>query len=336
MQSMNHTFDNLTLVMRSAGYESNTKIADTLQGTIWKSIQKSTNTPVVIKVTRMDLHERNVMHLNGKTIKIHENILQEKAILQYLSNDPTCPDSIVQYIDAFKSHSHYFLVMEYGGCSFFDFIRNVHHFINTGRLEISEWHRVARILFVQMIECIEYIHSKGVCHFDISLENFLINDMQIIAVKAKDKTGEKIRFVIDDEHSVRLKLCDFGLSTWFRPSPHTKTTDFHSNKYCGKTNYFSPEIAYKKARFCAKSNDIWCLGVVLFAMLCGGSPWYRTTHLDEAFNHIIKGDLEHVVKAYNKTDHVNKELMNLFDSIFKFEEQRITMEDIKKCSWLID
>ena len=56
-----------------------------------------------------------------------------------------------------------------------------------------------------MIECIEYIHSKGVCHYDISLENWLIND---IPVKVNSTSnGSTVTFCCDE---IQVKLCDFG------------------------------------------------------------------------------------------------------------------------------
>eukprot|EP01084_Bolivina_argentea_P080926 146556_1 len=164
---------------RKPGYIFKTKICSTLQGEIWQCIQQNTNKKVVIKKTDLNLHQNGIIYLNGQEIKVQENILTEKSILKYLSDDIKCPKSIVKYIDSFKSNRYYYMVEEYGGTRLFDFIVNVHHFISMGRLAISEWHRVCKIIFKQMIECIEYCHSKNVCHFDISLENFLISDIQI-------------------------------------------------------------------------------------------------------------------------------------------------------------
>ena len=58
------------------------------------------------------------------------------------------------------------------------------------------------------------------------------------------------------------KSGDFGLSSVFSPN-----STFQSRKFVGKPSYWSPEVSQRKA-FNAKSNDIWCLGVTLFMMVC--------------------------------------------------------------------
>ena len=91
--------------------------------------------------------------------------------------------------------------MEDGGHSLFDFVAKAHRFIENGQIEILEWQRIVKIIFKQMIECIEYVHNQNICHFDISLENFLINDIDVVV---KDN---KLCFQSDD---IAVKLCDFG------------------------------------------------------------------------------------------------------------------------------
>ena len=98
--------------------------------------------------------------------------------------------------------------MEDGGGSLFDFIQKAHQLIKDSTIAISHWQQVVKVIFKQMLEAIEYIHSKNVCHFDISLENFIINDVQIVITKMGDVCN--MRFVIDD---IRVKLCDFGMFT---------------------------------------------------------------------------------------------------------------------------
>ena len=126
------------------------------------------------------------------------------------------------------------MVEEDGGFPLFDFVVKVHQLIEIGKLEITEWHRIAKIIFKQMIEVIEFIHSKHVAHFDISLENFLINDVDVVLVTVPNKGTQTIKFSVDDESSgIQIKLCDFGLAELF----HNKSLDeskWLTNKYCGK------------------------------------------------------------------------------------------------------
>eukprot|EP01084_Bolivina_argentea_P311806 539781_1 len=175
-------------VLEHAGYSSTKKITDTLQGSIWSSIKKrntnSDNQSVVIKVTSRKLHKQSMIIHDGKKYRVDENVIKEKEILKYLTNSTNENENVmhncVKYIDFFKSNANYYFVMQNGGHMLFDFVVRVHQYINMGQLEISEWHSFVKIIFSQILNSILYIHSKNVCHFDISLENILINDVEVI------------------------------------------------------------------------------------------------------------------------------------------------------------
>ena len=111
--------------------------------------------------------------------------------------------------------------MQDGGQQLFQFIQKVHQYIAVGRIDINEWHKMVKIIFKQMVECIEYIHSKNVAHLDISLENFLISEINVEC----SKDGQKLSFCFNDD--IQCKLCDFGLAQYF------KNGDFASSKNCG-------------------------------------------------------------------------------------------------------
>ena len=89
----------LKAILSKRGYSKPNKIVDTLQGTIWRAIQKSTNSPVVIKITSKELTSESTVIVNGQKFEISENILSEKNILKHLSNDEKCPKAITKYID---------------------------------------------------------------------------------------------------------------------------------------------------------------------------------------------------------------------------------------------
>ena len=91
--------------------------------------------------------------------------------------------------------------MEDGGChSLFDFVSKAHKLIVAKQISINEWHGVSKIICKQMIESIQFIHSKNICHLDVSLENFVINDVEVQRINKKSQ----IRFVTQD---LQVKLC---------------------------------------------------------------------------------------------------------------------------------
>ena len=96
------------------------------------------------------------------------------------------------------------MMIEDGGiCNLFNFVSKAHRIINTGAIHIDEWHKVCKIIFKQMIETIEYIHSRNVCHFDISLENFVINDVQVQRSEDPRDHTVNIKFMADE---IQIKL----------------------------------------------------------------------------------------------------------------------------------
>ena len=103
-----------------------------------------------------------------------------------------------------------------GGFELFDFVRRGHQLIELGKLDMAEWHRVIKIIFRQMAQSVDYIHSKQIAHFDVSLENFLIND---IGIDCNQKNG-KIKFVLnreDKQNDIRYVCTIYTFESYFYP-----------------------------------------------------------------------------------------------------------------------
>ena len=86
-------------------------------------------------------------------------------------------------------------------------------------------------------------------------------------------------------------------------------------------------------QFNAKCNDIWCVGVCLFKMVLGIEPWYKAQKGDIYFDLVINGKLDQLLKIRKKDHLVNKELLQLFDAIFQYQENRINIKKMKDCLW---
>lgn len=69
--------------------------------------------------------------------------------------------------------------------------------------------------------------------------------------------------LVKEEEELRIKLIDFGLSKIYSGMIHTA---------CGSPSYASPEILEGKSYDGLKA-DIWSMGIVLFAMVCGHLPF---------------------------------------------------------------
>lgn len=113
---------------------------------------------------------------------------------------------------------------------------------------------IAHFYFRQLVNGVDFLHSRGVAHRDIKPENLLL-----------DENGN-------------LKIADFGLAALFR-LPTGKRRQCHTS--CGSPPYVAPEVV--AAAYDPDQADVWSCGVVLFVLLCGQTPWDEPTNQDPEF-----------------------------------------------------
>ncbi|KAH0476693.1 MAG: LOW QUALITY PROTEIN: uncharacterized protein KVP18_003788 [Porospora cf. gigantea A] len=107
---------------------------------------------------------------------------------------------------------------------------------------------------LQMCSALAYLHSHHVVHRDIKLENFLIER------PLKDDTAD-VR--------PRIKLIDFGLARYWRP------TDGSMARQCGSLSHIAPELLNGEGY--GIKVDMWALGTCVYGMLCGVPPFFGST-----------------------------------------------------------
>ena len=143
--------------------------------------------------------------------------------------------NIAKLYEAFESHKQVFLVMEFvNGGSLHGYLKMKP---NRQMPELE-----AKFLWRQVVQAIHYCHEIRVTHRDIKLENILL-----------------------DETKTVVKLIDFGFSTCI---PHDRLVKI----FCGTPSYMAPEIV-SKIEYSGPPADIWALGVLLYALLCGKFPF---------------------------------------------------------------
>lgn len=101
----------------------------------------------------------------------------------------------------------------------------------------------AKFYIAELVLALEHLHDNDIVYRDLKPENILL-----------DANGH-------------IALCDFGLSK------ANLNNDGTTNTFCGTTEYLAPEVLLDEAGY-TKMVDFWSLGVLIFEMCCGWSPFY--------------------------------------------------------------
>ena len=156
--------------------------------------------------------------------------------------------NIVNLVHAFETEIHMFLVLEF--CSMGDLYEAIR--IGKGPLETEH----VRSFMLQLLDAVEFMHSKGLYHRDIKPENIFL-------------TADGA-----------LKLGDFGLST---TETWTSEACVGSDRYMAPEQYDPAEIGYSPAQ-----ADIWSIGICLLNILFSRNPFVTPTESDLLFSDFVR------------------------------------------------
>ncbi|CAN6200340.1 unnamed protein product [Urochloa humidicola] len=163
-------------------------------------------------------------------LKLVEQIRREICTMKLIQHP-----NVVRLYEVMGSKTRIYIVLEFiMGGELLDIVAT------SGKLKEDE----ARRYFQQLINAVDYCHSRGVYHRDLKLENLLL-----------DINGN-------------LKISDFGLSAI---SDQVKN-DGLLHTTCGTPNYVAPEVIDDKG-YDGALADLWSCGVILFVLLAGYLPF---------------------------------------------------------------
>ncbi|KAJ8099142.1 kinase-like domain-containing protein [Lipomyces tetrasporus] len=150
--------------------------------------------------------------------------------------------NIVRLQEIIQNEKYIGIVLEYAsGGELFDYILE-HKYLKDNS---------ACRLFAQLVSGVDYLHSKGIVHRDLKLENLLL-----------------------DKHK-NIIITDFGFANVFNPDDvmsGRQTADLMSTS-CGSPCYAAPELVVSEGKYSGRKVDVWSCGVILYAMLAGYLPY---------------------------------------------------------------
>ncbi|CAM4706736.1 unnamed protein product [Leuciscus chuanchicus] len=172
-----------------------------------------------------------------------ELLVTEVALLMMMRQEPISP-FVIRLYEWFEDPRDFTLVMEYPEpCeSLLDFITRNHQVFET----------TARVIMRQAVLAVQHCIHRGVFHNDIHAQNFLLK-----------------------KPPLQLKLIDFGCGQLF------SSDGYDSKIYIGVPNYCPPEVL-TEPRFHAVPANVWSLGVLLYQMVNGCSPFHNRTEITRA------------------------------------------------------
>ena len=185
-------------------------------------IDKATGEKVAIKI----LNKKKIVNQSDV-----ERVEREINILKNINHV-----NLIKINKIKEDAENYYLIMEY--CESGELFNYI---LKKIRLDESE----SAYYYYQLINGLDYIHSKNIVHRDLKPENLLLYNKNI------------------------LKIIDFGLSNY--------SNDELLSTPCGSPCYASPEMISGK-KYDGNLIDIWATGIILFAMLCGFLPFEGQTN----------------------------------------------------------
>eukprot|EP00892_Ulva_mutabilis_P000590 jgi/Ulvmu1/10531/UM064_0069.1 len=151
-------------------------------------------------------------------------------------------------------------------------------------------------LFLQVVAGLQYCHENEVVHRDIKLENLLM----------------------DAERN--MKLIDFGLAAIFSPGTPLRV-------HCGSPSYAAPEIIGRQ-NYEGPPVDVWSLGIVTFAMVCGHLPFYSRNGRSDLSRKIMAG-------KYHAPDSMSDSMKDIVACMLTVDPtRRITLPQIMTHRWV--
>ncbi|KIK18986.1 hypothetical protein PISMIDRAFT_108624, partial [Pisolithus microcarpus 441] len=138
--------------------------------------------------------------------------------------------NVIETVDIVCDHGHYYEVMEYAPYDLFAVVMSAKML----RPEVY-------CVFRQICEGVAYLHSLGLAHRDLKLDNCVLTKGDVV------------------------KLIDFGTAVVFAYPGSTSWGGASSNICVGSDPYLAPEVL-AGADYDPRKSDVWSVGVIFVSL----------------------------------------------------------------------
>lgn len=239
-----------------------------------KQIGKGATSKVTLMVRKGSPTELYaVKEFRGKSSRETHEEYEKKVKSEYTLAKCLHHPNIVETVRLCTNRGRWNHVMEY--CSEGDLFT----LVNKKYLKNDDRETDRNCLFKQLIQGVNYLHTNGIAHRDIKLENLLITE------------------------DSRLKITDFGVSEVFsgihpglreaggQVGKNMGEVRLCSPGICGSEPYIAPEVLSKAGDYDPRPLDVWSSAIVMIHLIFGGALWFKAeaTPGNENYRALVKG-----------------------------------------------
>ncbi|KAK3324127.1 kinase-like domain-containing protein [Cercophora scortea] len=169
----------------------------------------------------------------------------KKLTAEYCMGSSLHHGNVIETLDIVQEKGKWYEVMEYAPFDLFAIVMTG----NMSREEVS-------CCFLQILSGVTYLHSMGLAHRDLKLDNVVVS-----------------------EHGI-MKIIDFGSAHVFRYPFENGIVLAHG--IVGSDPYLAPEV-YDEKKYDPQAVDIWSLAIIYCCMTLRRFPWKVPRLTDSSF-----------------------------------------------------
>ena len=233
--------------------------------------------------------------IKKKTINLQDGdrlFLKEIEVLAQIEHP-----NIIRIFEYFDVEDSYFVIVELaGGYELMDVIKELDYFTE----------KQAKLIMEQLFSCVSFIHSKGILHRDLKLDNIMTENKNL--------------------REINIKLIDFGSAYCISKTDITKKLKLK----IGSPFYMAPEVINGNYDI---RCDNWSLGVIMFILLTGEPPFFGKS-VSETFQLVQKGIFDTSKPQWKNLSENAKDLISKF--LIIDINKRITVQQALKHPWITE